>query len=441
MGYTLEWWAVLAVIFGLLLLLMASGIPVAFAFTGLNILALIWITGGTKGLNLLTASIYQSVASFSLVAVPMFFLLGEVLFQSQVIGKTIDAVDKWIGHVRGRLFFVGLGAGTVVGTLSGAGMADTALIGTTIYPEMAKRGYDRQLSLGVPLSVAMLDVLIPPSSLAVLVGSFAQVSIAKLLIAGILPGLMLTTLYTLYVLLRIRINPALAPPYFSPTVRLTEKLIETAKLAPFGLIIFMVMGFILLGVTTPSEAAATGAVGAILVTAIYRRLNLTVLQKSLLGAFQISGIVFLIITGSNAYAQVLALSGATQHFLEFITGLDVSPIVILILMQVSVLLLGCFLDQVSMMLIAIPIFLPIVNSLGFDPVWFWLLFLMNITIGAITPPFGLVLFVLKGVVPGSTMGEIYRAALPFVILDLVGMLLIGLFPQIALWLPNMMRGE
>ncbi len=431
----LHWVATLLIFFGLLVALMSTGMPVAMAFAILNIVGLLWVRG-PAGLLLLPGSVYRSVATFNLLAVPMFFLLGEVLFQSKVIGLTIDVMDRWIGKVRARLMFISLGAGTALATLSGAGMADTALLGATLNPEMEKRGYDRRLALGTIMSSGLLAAIIPPSALAVLVGSLAEVSIAKLLIAGFMPGLMMSTIYGVYIYVRVRMNPTLAPPYDGTTYSWSSKLLGLAQISPLGIIVVMVMGFIIFGVTTPSEAAATGAIGAFIVAALYRRLSIQVIKDSLMGTLYIAGMIFLIITGAVALGQLLALTGATREFLAFLIELDAPTILLVIMVHLAVLVLGFFIDQLSIMMVAIPVLIPIVNALQIDPVWFWVLFLMNISIGAITPPFGMMLFALKGVVPKASMADLYRAAIPFVLLDIVAVGIVIAFPPIATWLPS-----
>ena len=435
-GLEFPWWLTLITFFTLLLALMATGMPVAIAFALLNIAGL-FLVKGTTGLLLLPGSVYRSVATFNLLAIPMFFLLGEVLFQSRVIGLTIDVMDRWIGRVRARLLFTSLGAGTLLATLSGAGMADTALLGTTLYPEMEKRGYERRISLGTLMSSGLLAAIIPPSALAVLVGSLAEVSIARLLIAGFVPGLMMATVYAIYIWVRVRLNPNLAPPYVAESVSWSLRLRGIAEISPLGIIVLMVMGFIIFGVTTPSEAAATGAIGAFIVAALYRRLTFKVLKDSLYGTLYIGGMIFLIITGAVALGQLLALTGATRDFLDFIVELGLSAILLVIIVQLAVLVLGLFIDQLSIMLVAIPVLVPILGPLGIDPLWFWVLFLMNISIGAITPPFGMMLFALKGVVPQASMTDLYRASIPFVLLDIVAVGLVIAFPEIATWLPGL----
>ena len=440
----MEWWGFLVVILALLVTFMVMGLPVAFAFAGANILGLLLVAAGTKGLVVIPGSIFSSVSSFTLVAIPMFFLLGEVLFQSKVIAMIIDVIDKWIGQLRARLLFVSIAAGTGLATLSGAGLADTALLGTTLYPEMANRGYDKRLSLGTIASIGTLASVIPPSALMVLAGSFAQVSISRLLIGGLMPGLLMAALYAVYILIRVRINPAMAPTYAGMTAPWSEKLTGAAKLSPMLLIVFMVMGFILLGVTTPSEAAATGAIAAVVIVALYRRLTFEVIRESIMGATKISAMIFLIIASAVALSQVLALSGATTGLLRLVSELTVSPLLILLAIHLMVFVLGFFIDSVSIMVIAIPIFGPIAAALGFDPIWFWVLFMMGLNNGGLTPPFGLTLFVLKSVVAGTTKDEptmidMYWAAVPYVFINIFAMVIVVIFPEIILWLPGLIQ--
>ena len=436
-GFEFSWWLTLVIFFALLLALMSTGMPVAMAFAVLNIAGLLLVVDGFKGLELLAGSVYRSVATFNLLAIPMFFLLGEVLFQSRVIGLTIDVMDRWIGKVRARLLFTSLGAGTILATLSVVPSRAVSAMPAPLHPEMERRGYDRRLSLGTIMSSGLLAAIIPPSALAVLLGSLAEVSIARLLIAGFMPGLLMVAVYAVYIWIRVRMNPNLAPPYTGEVVTWRYRFLGLAQMSPLGIIVIMVMGFILFGVTTPSEAAATGAIGAFIVAALYRRLTFKVMKDSLYGTLYIGGMIFLIITGAVALGQLLAFTGATREFLSFIVDLGLSAVLLVIIVQLAVLVLGFFIDQLSIMLVAIPVLVPILEPLGIDPVWFWVLFLMNISIGAITPPFGMMLFALKGVVPQASMSDLYRASIPFVILDAIAVGLVIAFPQIATWLPNL----
>ncbi len=435
----MEWWLVLTLIFLALVGLMATGMPVAITFMVMNLIGLMWIAGGIHGMSMIPGSIFSGTSTFSLLAVPMFFLLGSVLFHSGIIQMVMEVTNVWVGKVRARLLFVSLFSGTGLAMLSGAGTADTALIASTLYPEMEKQGYHRNLSIGTIVSSGLLAAIIPPSALAVLLGSLAEVNIGALLLAGLFPGLMMVTIYIIYVSVRVWLNPSLAPTYPSETVPLTTKLMMTAKISPLGVIVFMVMGFILLGITTPSEAAVTGALGAMAVTALYRRLTPKVMVDTLTSVARIFGMFFFIIAGAISFGQFIAQTGATDDFLGWVVSLPLHPIAILIVMQLAIVFLGLFMSQLPIMLIAIPIFGPIAEAFGWDPIWFWVMFLMNMAVGAETPPFGLALFVVKGVLPKHiTMGDIYRAQIPYVIMDVTAIGIIIAFPQIALWLPNQM---
>jgi tripartite ATP-independent transporter DctM subunit len=367
----------------------------------------------------------------------LFYLLGEILFQSKAVNIILESVDKLIGKVRARLNVTAICVGTVLGTLSGAAMADAAVLGATLLPEMTRRGYDKTLSLGSILCAGCLGAIIPPSVLAVLIGVLANVSISKLLIAGFLPGLFMASIFILYILVRVRINPGLAPIYTVSKIPNREKMIAVMRTLPFSLIIFLVMGLILLGIATPTEAAGTGVIGALIIVGLFKRLNFQVLKESALATMQLSGMIFFIVAGSKSFSQLLAMSGATKELLETIVNIPIPALGTFAAMQIIPLFLGCFIDPISIIMIAVPIYVPVVEALHFEPVWFWLIFLINMTLGGITPPFGLVLFTLKGASPEEvTIADIYRGAIQFVFLILFCILCITIFPSIAVWLPN-----
>jgi tripartite ATP-independent transporter DctM subunit len=432
----MEWWLILIIAFGLLVALFCMGLPIAFSFLALDIVGL-YLLFGEKGMGLLSNSIFDSVASFTMSPIPLFILLGEIFYQSKVVNYAFDAIDKWVGGFRARLHIVTLIFATIFGAISGAAMAMAAMLGTTVLPEMNKRGYDKQLSMGVIMGGACLDPLIPPSILAVLIGSLANVSIAKLLISGTGPGLVLAGLLIIYVLIAVKINPKLAPVDTSSS-SFREKMVSLLLFLPFILIIFLIMGLMLIGVATPTESAAVGVIASIVMAICYRKLTFQMLKDSLVGTVKVSGMILLIIAGSKAFSQVLAISGATRGLVELVVGFKLSPLALLALMQAIPLLLGCFIEQMAIMMITIPVYLPVIATSGFDPIWFWCLFLINMTVGAITPPFGNILFVLKATSPETTLEEVYRAAVPFIFIILFCMLLLVIFPQIALWLPNLM---
>jgi len=436
----LEWFLPLVIIFSSLVFLLATRLPVAFCFLTFNLAAAFFIWGGETGLYQLVLSIFSSVTMFSLLPVPLFILMGEVLFHSGLAFRAIDVLDKWMGRLPGRLGLVAVGSGAILAALSGSSMGTTAMMGSILSPEMERRGYKKPMSIGPIIGSGGLAIMIPPSALAVILAALAQISVGQLLIAGVIPGLLMATLYGSYIILRCWLQPSVAPPYTPAPTPITEKLVSTARyVMPFGLIIFVVIGFILMGVATPTESAAMGALACYVLTIFYKRFNWDLIKKSITGTLRIAVMMFMILTGAMAFSQILAFTGASKGLSQFVTGLDVAPIILIILIQVVILFLGTFMEQVSIMMITFPIFMPLVRDLGIHPILFGLLVLLSLEVSMRTPPFGFLLFVMKGIAPpDTTMADIYRAAFPFIICDLVAMGVIMAFPQIATWLPSIM---
>ena len=420
---------------------MLTGMPVALCFMLINLAGMYVFFGGSLGLEQLITSIYSSLNTFILLPVPLFVLMGEVMFHSGIAPVLIETLDKWIGRIPGRLSLLAVAVGTLFSTLTGTSLASVAMLGSSMVPEMEKRGYKKSMSLGPILGSGGLAMMIPPSALAVLCGAIAEISIGKILIAIILPGLLMAVVYALYIIVRCLLHPDLAPAYDVDPTPVREKVIGTMKyVLPQGLVVFLVVGVIFLGVATPSEAAATGAFGTFLIAIIYKRLTWEVIIKAVKGTLSVTGMMFLIIAGAMAFSQILGFSGASAGLSEMATGLDMPPIVIVMIMQVVILFMGGFMDVVSIMMIVLPIFVPLVRAYGFNPVWFAVLFLLNIEMAGTSPPFGMSLFVMKGVAPkDTTMSDIYLAALPFLGCDLIVMILLFIFPSLALWLPSLIR--
>lgn len=434
----MDWWIVLLLLLGGLLLLLIKGMPVAIAFLLVNFVAAIFLMGTLSGPRTMILSIYDSLTKFTLAPIPLFVIMGEMLFHSGLAIRTLDVLAKWLGSIPGRLSLLAAAGGTIFANLSGSTMANTAMLGSLLVPEMEKRGYHKSLIFGPILASGGLAMIIPPSALAVLFGSLAYISIGRLLIAGIIPGMVLAVLYIGNIIVRTILNPDLAPRYDVKPAPLGEKLFLLFRdVLPLGLLIFLVVGLIFLGVATPTEAAALGAFGAFFLVLVYGRFNFKVLRKSMEGTLSVTVMTFLIIAGSAGFSQILAYSGASRGLVNTVLSLPLEPIFILIAMQLLVLALGVFMEQVSIMMVTLPMYMPIVHALGFDPVWFGVLMLINLQIGLTTPPFGLLLFVMKGVAPkGTVMMDLYKAAIPFILCDVALMALIMLFPALALWLPS-----
>ena len=435
----MEWWLVLVLIFASLLVVIATGMPVAFCFILVNLVGAFLLFGGETGLEYLILSIRDSIMTFSLLPLLLFVMMGEVIFHSGIGPLMMDALDKWLGRVPGRLSLLAVGGGTLLSTLTGATMGSVAILGSVLVPEMETRGYKKSMTLGPILGSGCLAIMIPPSALAILLGVVGEISIGKILLAIIIPGILLAVLYGVYIITRCSLQPSIAPAYDVPPVPFWDRIITTVRyILPIGFIIFMVLGVIFLGIATPSEAAATGALGCFILAACFGRLNWEMVKKSIGSTVSIAVMVLMIMVGARTFAQILAFSGATHGMSEFAMGLPLSPILLLIAMQVVVIIIGMFIDSLSIMMITLPIFMPIIHALGFDPVWFAVIFLINVDMGTITPPYGMTLFVMKGVAPrDTTMIDIIRSAIPFILLDLLAMALIIALPQLALWLPSM----
>ena len=438
----MHWTFVLLLIIGGLIGLMGLGIPIALAFLGVNCVAMVIMFGGFDGLRQLILSMYSSVSLFALLPIPMFILMGEIMFHSGVAFRMMDALDKWIGKVPGRLSLLAVAGGTLFATLSGSSVASTAMLGEVLVPRMESQGYQRQMTMGPILGSGTLAAMIPPSALGVLLASLAQISVASFLMAIVLPGIVMALIFLIYIVGRCILQPKIAPKYDMPPVPVKVRIMDTVKyVLPLGIIIFLVIGIMFLGVATPNEAAALGALGSLILAIAYNKgFKWNIIKKSLMGTINVTGMIMLILTGSTAFSQLLAFSGASAKLVEFMAGIDVAPIVLVIIMQLVLVLMGMFMEPLSILMISIPLMMPIILKLGLDPIWFCALVMLNMEMAAISPPFGMSLFVMKGIVKGSTMGEVYKSSYPFFVMDMVVMALIMIFPGIALWLPSLSGG-
>ena len=436
----MEWWAILMFLIGGLIFFLLLGVPIAFAFLLINFIGAYIFMGGLNGLSLSVQQMFTSLVSFSLAPIPLFVFMGELMLHSGMAKRTLDVFDKVIGKLPGRLSLIVITGGALFSTLSGSTIANTAMLGEIMVPEMKERGYKNPMILGPIVGVGGLAMLIPPSALAVVYASLAEISVGKVLIAGAIPGFMLAVLYSLYVVGRSHIRPSLAPAYEVTHHTLSEKLLDFTKyVLPLGFIFFLVLGVIFLGVATPTEAASTGALGSIILACCYRKFNFDILHKSLKGTLKVSVMAFMIIAASKTFSSIQAFTGSTMGLVNLITGLETSWLFVLIGMMVILMILGTFMEQVSMMMITIPIFMPIIHGLGFDPIWFAILMLLNLEMAMSTPPFGILLFVMKGSAPrGTKLGEIVLSAAPFLVCDLIVMITLIAFPSIVLFLPNLM---
>lgn len=429
----MEWYLVILMILGPLLVLMALGLPVAFAFLAVNVAGAFLMMGGLSGLSQVILNTVDSLSSFTLVPIALFMIMGEVMFQSRIAVDLMDTLDKWFGKLRGRLALMAVGGGVLFSTLTGNSMGSIALLGSSLTPEMEKRGYKKAMSLGPILGSSGLAIMIPPSSLAVVLGVIAELSIGRILIGIIVPGLLMALLYVIYIMGRCWLQPHIAPVFNVPKVPLGERLHATAvNILPLTLVVFAVVGVIFLGLATPSEAAATGALATLILAAAKRRLSWKVFSGSIFSSANISVMVLLIVSGAVTFSQLLAFTGATYGMIDAVLSLQLSGDMIVLMMILMVVLLGMFMGPLPIMLITLPIFVPLITNLGYDPIWFAALYLVAIETGATSPPFGAALFVMKAVAPpDTTMRDIYVAAIPFIICDLLAILILFMVPELV----------
>ena len=418
--------------------LLFIGMPVALTFIAINIVGALLYMGGEVGLTQLARSSVSSVTAFSLTPIPLFVLMGEILFHTGLALKVIEGVERLIRRVPGRLAVVAVVAGTVFSAISGSTIATTAMLGSLMLPVMLARGYHPTIAAGPIMAIGAVDMLIPPSALTVLLGSLSGISISKLLIGGVLPGVILSIAFVVWIIFRVSISPQLAPADQdeAPVHGWARWHLFFAYVLPTLSIFGVVVGALAAGWATPTECAALGAFATMLLALCYRVLTFDAVLKALKGTAGISGMILFIILGATTFAQILSFSGASNGLVQFITGQGLSTRMIVVGMTMLLIFLGIFVDQVSMMMITLPIFMPVVQALGIDPIWFGVMFLICMQLGLLLPPHGLLLMTMRGVAPPSvTMGQIFLAVVPYVVMSLILLAAVFWFPAIATWLP------
>ena len=435
-----EWYSIAGLLVGMVIVFMLLGIPVAFAFLTANIIGAMIFMGGLNAMPQIVVYAVESVTIFALIPVPLFIIMGELFFHTGLAVRVFDALDRGFGRLPGRLSYITVAGGTIFATLSGSTMANTAMMGSLMVPEMTNRGYKRHMSMGPILGTGGLAMIIPPSALSVLLASLAEIDIGKLLIAGVFPGLVLAVLYSILIYAQVKIDPDAAPEYTVEQYTFGQLIWSLiVNVLPMGLVVFCVIGLIILGIATPTEAAGFGALGVMVLALIYRVLTWKILVKAFSGSLRVTAMVLLIILASSTFSQLLAFTGATTGLIEWATKVELAPLVMLLIMFSVLLILGMFMDQVSMMLLTVPIFFPLAEMLQFDVIWFGLVMLLALEISLTTPPFGLLLFVMMGVAPeGTTLWQVAKAAAPYIGCALIVLVLLIIFPELGTYLPNLM---
>jgi tripartite ATP-independent transporter DctM subunit len=436
----MEWWIVLIFFIGLFLLLLLLGTPVAFSFLISNLVIITVVSGFLVGGKQLVQSVYSALTNFSLTPIPLFVLMGELLFHSGIILATLNIFNRWFGKLPGRLSVLSVAGGTLFAALSGSSIANTSMLGSVLAPEMKNKGYHTSMRLGPIMGAGSLAMIIPPSAMIVLLGGIASISVGPLLLGGVVPGILLATFFLLYIIIACTIKPELAPAYTDENKEPFHFgnfiLMVIKDILPLFIIIFCVIGFIFLGIATPTEAAAVGCVASIVVIAFKRKFSIEMMKQSLISTLKITGMIMLIVGTSVGFGQLLSFTGASRNLVEFIASFNLSILVLVIIFLLIVFFLGMFIEPISVMMIVTPLFVPILSALDVNLIWFGIMMLIFLDLGNLTPPVGMLLFVMKGVAPEVPIVDIYKSVIPFVILEITTVLLILFFPQIVLWLPS-----
>ena len=422
------------ILLGGLIILLAIGTEIYVAMGIMAAMGLMLFVG--QPLRQFAFTAFDVMNSFILTAMPLFIFMGTIFSSTGVIKRLFGGADKVIGNLPGGVACSVLGACGIFGAMSGSSLAATATFGKIAYPEMERLGYNPRLALGSIAIGGTLSVLIPPSLILIVYGGWMEVSVARLFAAAIIPGVILTTLLILTVMIMVTLNPGLAPK--PPKVSLREKLRALVDILPFIGVIVMVLGVIFGGIMTPTESAAVGAVLSIILALAYRSMSFSALKESMWSAIKINAMIAFVIFTARVLAQVFNYIGLTDAFSSFMLNLPLEKYGILAVIFVMYIILGMFFDSLSMMVLNLPFVGPLIVALGFNPIWFGVVFVVLAEMGLVTPPFGLNLFVLHGVVPKHGVLTIALGALPFLIPTLAMIVILVFFPQLALWLPSVL---
>lgn len=427
-----------ACLFSLLLL----GLQVSFALliTGIIFTLALW---GPSHLYVLASSMQGALSTEVYIAIPLFILMGNILSHTGIADELFHALYLWTGRLKGGLAMGTVGAGTILAAMCGSSEAGTLTVGLMALPAMLKRGYDERVAIGSIAAGGLLGFLIPPSVIAIVYAGISGVSMGKLYFASFIPGLLLATLYVLYIGIRSALEPGFCPSIpaeEAPSWK--ERFQALAKVVLPLLIIFVVLGGIYGGVTTPTEAAGVGAATAFIVAILKRKITWKAVNEALRGTFQLLGMIGWIIMCVTVFSNVYNALGAPEIVNSMISWFPAAGFGVIIFMQLSIFLLGTFMDDFALLFLTMPIYVPIIKSLGFDPIWFGVLILINMQCALLTPPYGFNLFYMRAITPPhiKTM-TIYKGVVPFIGLQLLCLVLVMAFPQIALWLPSAMTGK
>jgi tripartite ATP-independent transporter DctM subunit len=423
-------------IFAALLLLLAAGMPIAFAM-GVSGIAGLYLLGGMDTvIGVLSTTPFSTVSTYELLSIPMFILMAEFVIASRIADELYDSMVIWVGRLRGGLAIATAFAGAGFGAICGSSTAGAATLASISLPAMLRHGYERKLANGVVAISGTLAMLIPPALALVLYGLLTELSIARLLMAGLVPGLLVTLLIAGTVMLLVWQDPSRAPVGQRYSWR--QKFASLRVTGPMLILIVLVTGVIYLGLATPTEASSLGALGACLIALARGRLTASLFASAIANAARTAAMITMIILGAHVFGYALTLTRATQVFVETIAALQVSRYAIMALILLLKLALGCFLDQVAILLLTVPIMVPLVKQLGFDPIWFGVILVLTAEVGMITPPVGMNAYVVARYT-GRPVDEVFAGIWPHFIAHILAIIFFVIFPGVVLWLPNTMN--
>jgi tripartite ATP-independent transporter DctM subunit len=426
------------ILLALLFLFFSLGLEIAFSLGLIGLLGLLWLKGWTVGLGVVGSVAWSNASSFSFVAVPLFVFMSAILLHSGIGQSLYAAVARWVGFLPGGLAVASVFACAIFAAVSGSSVATAATIGMIAIPEMESRGYHKPLIYGSLAAGGTLGILIPPSVPMIIFGVMTETSVGQLYMAGILPGILLALLFAAYIVGYAMVYPGRAPRGEEGSVPLREKLRSLVEVAPIALLIVVVLGSMYFGIVTPTEAAALGVSMSLLLAVTIGRLRWPGLVRAFHETVRTTSMIMLIIIFASIFSHVIALLGTPKALLGLVTGLDLAPWMVFAMIFGILIAIAYALEELSVMIIMLPILFPLVTGLGFDPVWFGIVMIVWLEMGFITPPVGINLFVIQGVARGSSMRDIAVGSTPFVLLMILLVVILFLFPDLALWLPRQM---
>jgi C4-dicarboxylate transporter, DctM subunit len=422
----------------LLIVLLLSSMPVAFSMAIIGVVGFALMTNPNAAMSMMTTDLYETFSSYTLTVIPLFVFMGQIAFHTGISRRLFSTANTWLGALPGGLAMATVGACTGFGAICGSGPATAATMTSVAIPEMKRYNYDMELASGAVASGGSLGMLIPPSVVFIVYAIMTEESIGSLFLAGIIPGLMIAGLFCLTIYISCKLRPHLGPA--SPKTTFKEKIVSLGGIAETLVLFILVMGGMFQGFFTPTEAAAIGAAGSIIIALVQRQLTWKMLNRALLETVRTFCMVMIIVAGAVVFGRFLALSQIPSELASWLMGLDASPWMVMGLIILFYLIAGCFVDALALVLLTVPIFDTVIRDLGYDPIWFGVIIVVITQMGVISPPVGVCSYIVSGIARDIPLQTVFKGVMPFLLALIVGAIILVAFPQISLFLPNLMKG-